>query len=180
MYFDELQHIRLFFISLLEPREGFFILTEPQVSIHKGARWSITCDSPSLQFGQEPKRITAPSSVRVRADQYSERAWAAVRHCDRLLQYRDGISGLIVGDQHESQVHQGAKVIRPCRHCGAQLSDGLVVVAGLKQCPPEVLEGNSKRVEFPAALGRCHCFVPASLACQPQTKSLVSSRAVRV
>jgi hypothetical protein len=73
MYFDELQHIRLFFVSLLEPREGFLILAESQVSIHQGSRWCVTRVSASLQFGQQPKRIIAPSSVHVSADQYSQR-----------------------------------------------------------------------------------------------------------
>src|SRR5580700_7017477 len=111
MYFHELQHIGLFFVRLLEPGEGFLVIAEPQVSIHQGARWSVTCVSPSLQFNQEPKGITATISVRVRPDQYSERAWAAVRQCDRLLERRDCIFGLIVRDQHESQVHQRSKVI---------------------------------------------------------------------
>jgi hypothetical protein len=69
MGLEELQDIRLLLVSLLEPGEGLFVVTEAKVSIHKCTRGNVAFLAASFHFREEPECIAAPTGVGVRSDQ---------------------------------------------------------------------------------------------------------------
>lgn len=99
-----LQDCGFFFIGLFEGGEGLFIIPEPQVGIHKGSCGNVACAFAPFQVRQQPKRVVTAAGMGIGADEHpgNPRAPFGQREC--LLQNRDCLGGLIIGNERESQV----------------------------------------------------------------------------
>ena len=68
-YLYVFQNIGLFLVGPLKPRKCFIVLTESQISIHKGTGRNVAGLLTLFQFFKEPKRIRASSGAGIRPDQ---------------------------------------------------------------------------------------------------------------
>ena len=77
MHFEELQNIRLFLVSFIEPEKCLLVFTQAQVGLHESGSGNVARLFALLQFLKEVKGFRAASGLSISVDQKADERGAA-------------------------------------------------------------------------------------------------------
>ena len=104
------QKVSSFLRGPIQPDKCLFLIAEPQICVHKGARGNVAGLLTLLHFAEEPKCICASPSLCVCHDKHTEGVDGGFGIRDNLFQRRDRFIGLAVGNQRHPKEHVGRMV----------------------------------------------------------------------